>query len=105
MSNHKHKKVYIPNKSVHDFSAAEKYGKLVFLSEGSIKRFNTSTIYRRFEKILADSSPDDYLMVSGLTMLNIVACHILTKMHGRINLLLFNPQKNGNKSYLERIIK
>jgi len=96
--------VYVPNKSIHDFSAAEEFGNLVFLSEGNVKKYATNLIYRQFNKILRKSEPDDYLLVTGLTTLNLVACHILTKLHGRVNLLLFKPGKGGKKEYLERII-
>lgn len=98
-------RVYIPNKSVHDFSAAEPFGRLVFLSEGNIKKYATNIMYRRFYEILQHSGPDDYLLVTGLTSLNLIACYILTKMHGRINLLLFKAARGGRKEYIERILK
>jgi hypothetical protein len=98
-------KVYIPNKSIHDFSSAKEFGELIYLSKGDMKRFATNVAYRQFHNILKSSSPDDYLLISGLTMLNVVAAHILTKLHRRLNLLLFNPGKGGNKSYLERIMR
>jgi len=96
-------KVFIPNKSVHDFSPALKFGDLVFLSEGNVRRYNTSSVYRKFKPLLKYSSPDDYLLVSGLTTLNLIAAFILTQMHGRLNLLLFKTQDN-KKFYIERVI-
>lgn len=98
-------KVYIPNKSVHDFSAAEEYGELVFLSEGTVKKYSTNIIYREFWQTLKNSQKEDYLLVTGLTSLNIVASYILTLLHGRLNLLLFKPGKGGKKEYLERILQ
>ena len=96
-------KVFIVNKSTHDFSAAEKYGEIIFLSQGNMRRFSTSRAYRKYYKILNNSSPEDYLLLSGLPMLCIVAAFILTIKHKRLNLLLFNPGKI-KKEYLERII-
>ncbi len=98
------KKVYIPNKSIHDFSAAEPFGELVFLSEGSLSRYKSSRIYRLFQNILKDSKRDDYLLVSGLTVLNLIAALILYDLHGQVNLLLFRNSNKG-KHYLERVIK
>jgi len=97
-------KVYIVNKSIHDYSAAKEYGDLVFLSEGNMDRFSTSKAYRKFIPILEYSSEDDFLMVSGMSMLCIVAAFILGQRHDRLNLLLFKPKKGGKKEYLERII-
>lgn len=96
-------KVYVPNKSCHDFSAALKFGDLVFLSEGNIRRYDVSSLYRRFFPLLKDSSPTDYLLVTGLTTLNLIAAFILTNLHGRLNLLLFKTQDN-KKFYIERVL-
>jgi hypothetical protein len=96
-------KIFVPNKSIHDFSAAEKFGELVFLSSGNMPRYKTSRIYRKFYEILQYSIKDDYLMISGLTVLNIVAGLILYKMHGQVNLLIFKSSDSGNH-YIERTI-
>ena len=97
-------KVYIVNRSIHDYSAAEKFGELVFLSEENMPKFSTSKAYRQFWEVLKDSKPTDHLLISGLPMLGIVAAFILTKKHGRLNLLLFNPSDGMKKDYIERII-
>ena len=97
------KKVYVINKSIHDFSAASDYGEIIYLSEGSINRFNTSGIYRTFYPILSKSDKDDYILISGLTVMNLVAAFIFATKHKRLNLLLFKSYK-GRKEYLERIL-
>jgi uncharacterized membrane protein (UPF0182 family) len=97
------KRVYIVNKSVHDFSAAVEYGELIYLSEGSVNRFNTSQIYRKFYPLLKDSNETDYILITGLTIMNLVAAFIFAIKHKRLNLLLFKSFK-GNKEYLERIL-
>ena len=96
--------IWIPNASTHDFTAAEKYGDLYFLISGKINRFATSKYYRDFADAMKNSSKDDFLLTTGLTVLNIIATAILISKHGQINLLIFKTQK-GQKSYLERIIK
>lgn len=95
--------VFVVNKSIHDYSNAERYGDIVYLSHGDMRRFSTSRAYRKFIRVLKQSSPDDYLLLSGLPMLCVVAAFILALKHKRLNLLLFNPD-NGKKEYLERII-
>ena len=96
-------KVYIINRSIHDFSAAAEFGELVYLSDGSINRFNTSKIYRLFYPVLKTSHKNDYILISGLTIMNLVAAFIFTMKHRRLNLLLFRTYKN-KKEYLERIL-
>lgn len=90
-------KVYIVNKSSHDFSPAEKYGELIFLSEGSINRYATNNMHRIFSEILVDSSPEDYIVLCSLSVMNSIAGAIFAHKHGKLNLLLFKDGK-----YIER---
>ena len=91
------KKVYIVNRSCHDFSAAAEFGELVYLSKGSLNKFDTSRIYRLFYPILKSSKETDYILISCLTIMNLVASFIFVLKHKRLNLLLFKSYK-GKKS-------
>lgn len=95
--------VYIVNKGVHDHSDAERFGKLEFLSSGSVNRFATSRMYREFVEKLKDSKPEDYILPTGLTIMSIIACSIFAHMHGRVNLLVFkSANRDQNGHYVER---
>ena len=91
--------VYVVNRGGHNYQPAEKFGHLVFLSEGPMSKYATSQIYRRFSLSLRESSPSDYIMITGLTTMACIACACFAFMHGRINLLLFK-----NDRYIERSI-
>lgn len=93
------KKVYIVNRGHHDFSAAERYGELVFLSEGPMPRYQINNIARQFSEVLQHSSPDDYILPCSLSSMNIVACALFAARHMRLNLLLYK-----NRRYVERSI-
>lgn len=86
-------KVYVINKGCHDLSDAEGFGELVYLSEGSMNKFNTSGMYRTFIETLEESEPNDYILVSGLTVMCVVACSIFATLHGRVNLLLYKTSR------------
>lgn len=90
-------KVYIVNKSNHDFSAAMDYGELVFLSEGPVNRYSTNNMLRTFTEKMKDSSGKDYIVPCSLNIMNSIACALFTHKHGKLNLLLF---KEG--FYIER---
>ncbi len=90
-------RVYIVNRSAHDYSRAEAFGDLVYLSSGPMSRYEVNNMVRQFSEGLATSAPSDYLVMSGLAMMNSIACAIFTLKHHRLNLLLF---KNG--TYVER---
>lgn len=90
-------KVFIVNKSNHDFSAARQFGEIVYLSEGPMNRYSTNNMCRVFTDIMKDSSPSDYIVPCSLNVMNAISCAIFAHLHGRLNLLLF---KDG--SYIER---
>ena len=99
-------KVYIVNKGGHDHSDAERFGELVYLSIGSINRYATSSIYRKFSLILKDSTKDDYILPTGLSIMTSIACAIFARIHGRLNLLLYRSSrtKETKPYYIERVI-
>ena len=93
------RKVFIVNRSSHDFSEAEKYGQKIFLSEGPMNRYSVNNMVRQFSERMKDSKSDDYLVPCSLNVMNSIASAILAHKHGRLNLLLF---KQG--IYIERNI-
>lgn len=90
-------KVFVVNRSAHDFSPAMEYGDIVFLSEGPINRYACNSMYRNFSHLMENSSSGDYIVPCSLNVMNSIACAIFAHKHGRLNLLLY---KNGK--YIER---
>ena len=90
-------KVYVVNKSSHDFSEAKKFGQLVFCTEGRMNRFGTNDMLRKVKDAMRDSEKEDYILLCSLNVLNSVACSIFARKHGTLNLLLY---KEGE--YIER---
>lgn len=90
-------RVYVVNKSSHDFSPANQYGELVFISEGPMNRYATNDMIRQFKYVMQNSDPSDYIVPCSLNVMNSIACAIFAHKHGRLNLLLY---KEG--TYIER---
>jgi len=91
------RKVFIVNKSAHDFAPAKEYGELVFMSEGPMNRYSTNNMHRVFTDCMKDSGPEDFIVPCSLNVMNIIAGAVFARKHGRLNLLLF---KEGE--YIER---
>ena len=89
--------VYVVNRSAHDFSPAEKFGQIIFLSEGPMNRYSTNNMHRRFTEVMKDSNEHDYIVPCSLNVMNSIASSVFAVMHRRLNLLLF---KEGE--YLEK---
>jgi len=96
-------KVYVINKSAHDHSDAERFGELIYLSEGSINRYSTNSMFREFMPVLAESGPEDYILQTGLTVMSNIACAIFAVLHKRLNLLIYKASRTGGSGrYIQR---
>lgn len=98
MAKHR-KKVYVVNRSSHDFEPAAKYGEIRYLSEGLINRYAVNMMVRTFHETMKDSEEYDYIVPCSLNVMNVIASAIFAHKHGKLNLLLFKEGK-----YLERNI-
>lgn len=83
--------VYIVNKGPHDYSEAEKFGKIVFCTDGSMDRYDTAQMFREVQEALRDSCNSDYILLTSLTSLCSVACAIFAAKHKCLNLLIHKP--------------
>jgi hypothetical protein len=93
-------RVFVINKSCHDFSKAQAWGQLVYLTEGNLNRYNTSSMFRQFEEAIKSSSSTDYLLLSGMTIMSTLAAAMFAAKHHRLNLLIW---KSDKQDYIERI--
>ena len=76
-------------------------GKLIPVTRGTINIFKTDELVRLIESAVMKMEKDDWILVSGNT---IVACLVVAKVYevfGHINLLLWDNRK---KSYEPRIV-
>lgn len=89
-------KVFVVNRGMHDYSAAEKFGDIVYLSDELQVKTSAPAILRQFTDILVEeSSPSDYLLATGLAFLNEIATAVFCLLHGRVNALIFNKASNN----------
>ena len=90
--------VYIPCPGSHDYSAAEKYGNFVYLSDRVHHKYATTMMFRDFYPKLTRSKADDYLLVVGPTIQVLVAASMIASLHKRINLLIYDHEDYVEKS-------
>ena len=77
----------MPNRVFHDYSDAKRYGELKLLTQGSIDSVNLEDIEDRFREKMAESHSEDWVLVSGAPLLNIIAAAVMLEKHGRVQLL------------------
>lgn len=90
-------KVYILNRGPHDYTDAAHFGELVFCTEGTLDKFDIPGMFLTLRETLADSQPDDYILLTSLTSLCSVACSIMAVLHGELHLLI-----HTGSHYVER---
>lgn len=95
--------VFVISKSGHDFSAAEKFGTVRFLTEGPMRRYAITQMQRTMWDVLKDSKPTDFLLCTSLVQMNIVATAIMMYLHGCVNILIHH-YKDGESEYIPRHI-
>lgn len=91
------RKVFVINNSGHDYRDAERFGDIVFCTEGPLNRCDVSQMYRVFSDALQDAHEEDYLLLTSLASACSVASAIMANQFGRVNYLLFD-----NGKYIER---
>jgi hypothetical protein len=93
--------VWIVNDGGHDFTDAAKYGKLVSLTTGNINVFNVDRLQCSLAKALDIYKPADFLLLTGSTIINVLAVGIVLKQHGFAQILLYNAK---DRNYIPRTI-
>lgn len=95
----KERTVFVPNRSNHNFKPAEKFGNLIFLTEGILDPADINNFARIASDAFHNSSPEDYILLSGLTSLCMVMSAVFAAKHNQVNVLVW---RNGH--YIERTI-
>lgn len=83
-------RVYVTNAGGHDFNPAKKYGIFVPLTKGNINPTHTDRITIDMLETLKDSSPDDYLLLSGHPVTILIATTVMFSLHEKIKFLVWN---------------
>lgn len=97
-------KVFIINNSGHDYSKAEKYGKLVYLTKGQVASYAANKSYREIADKMKDVTANDYILVTSLASLNCIAGWIIGYLRLPLNLLLYKDGKYIVRKMLPTLI-
>ncbi len=86
--------VYLVNDHAHDFSPARKYGQFVNITSGRVNVLKTHELFLEIVKKIEGSSPDDYLLICGHHMLNILCALAWLMKHGVVRILVYDSFNN-----------
>ena len=93
-------KVWIVNSSGHDFEEAKNFSEeLIPLTYGIVNIFNVDRLSEEFKGKMSNYEEEDWLLLSGNAVLNVIASNIVMEKHGKVKLLIYDVIR---KKYIPR---
>lgn len=86
----------------HEYAGAARYGALRPITSGNYPIYKTPRLLEEIVQALVDSDADDYLCISGSSIVAALCLWVWIEMHRKCNMLLFRPADGG--SYLLRVL-
>lgn len=87
--------VWIVNKRNHNYEHASKFGTLKALTVGKINIFKTQELANEIKNTLdAYATENDYIVLAGYIVANIIAVHYFLIRFGKANLLIWDANQN-----------
>jgi hypothetical protein len=83
-------RVYVVNAAGHNHHLAKPYGELRPITEGYVSQGSLDRVLYDVIKGIHDSTPEDYLLLSGLMILNALAASAWLSRHGKLKLLVWD---------------
>lgn len=84
------RKVFVVNDGGKDYSAAEKFGELIFCTDSQFNRKDVASMHRQLMETMGEAEAQDLIMVAGLPALLMVAAGIMAATYGELHLLIFD---------------
>jgi len=95
-------KIWIANATGHDFTAARKFGdELIPITEGRINIFNVKAMVEEFKTKMEPYEKDDWLLLSGSSIINVIASQIVVDRFGEVKFLIYDA---ASHTYIPREI-
>lgn len=88
-------RVYVTNFAGHDYSKAEEYGELHWITRGYISFHSLDRVKYRICEALQDSQSEDWLLLSGIPMICVVAALYWNWKHTKCKILVHDKKRNG----------
>ncbi|SRR5712691_2759594 len=87
------RKVFVVANRHWEIREADQFGQLIFLCEIAMPKFKICEMTNSFYPKLLQSNAEDYILLSGLSVMNAIACSIFSTLHKKLNLLIHSKAK------------
>lgn len=93
--------VFITNYSAHDYSDATKYGELKPITTGSLNLMNVDRLITAAVEQTDESTPEDYLLISGPPLMCALAQAVWMQRHGKCKILIYDAKE---REYVMKLV-
>lgn len=91
----KHHTVWISNRSRdHTYDTAKKFGAIKYVTQGNYPIFKTARLREEIIGALVYSDPDDFLLLSGSSVIAGLCVAVWLALHGKAAILLYDRKKD-----------
>ncbi len=87
--------VYVVNFAGHDHREAERYGDLKIITTGYISLGSLDRVLFEVVNAIKNSEEDDWLLPSGLLIINVIASAVWLRKHDKIQMLIWDRKEGG----------
>ncbi len=95
MSEERKSKVYVANfQADRDFTQAEKFGEVVFITQGYLDLKKLDKFRLAFEEFLERADASDYIILTGPSVIKALVIVIWYAKFGYVNILSWNKREN-----------
>lgn len=91
------RRVFVLNEGSHDYSGAAAFGELIYCTSGLLPKHDINRLFLQLDEVLAESEPQDLIMLSSLSSLCSVASAIMAAQHGEVHFLVYHDGKYYEK--------
>ncbi len=85
--------VWVVHDKGHDLTGAERFGTIHPIFSGQINVFDVSSRLLDIREALKDAKEDDFILLSGYSLLNVLASNVLLEKFGGLRILIFHGNK------------
>lgn len=94
------RRVFVLSDGGHDYTDAERFGELVFCSQGVVSKNDINKLFRIVDDALSGSSREDFLILTGPASLCAVASAYMAANHGEVHFLVFHDGQYYEKDLI-----
>lgn len=95
-------RVFVSNYASHDFTEAEKYGEIIFITKGYVSFESLDRVLFQCAENQLSATEDDWFLISGSNVITLFAAIVWLHRHKKLKLLVHDAKKGIE--YREMII-